>query len=190
MLGVNLGKNKDTEDAGADYEKVKIPIFTVLLHMFVSRALVLFPPGSARAWTVCRLPRNQRLFTQHAWLTRLAGVQMSQTTHHHTTERNTTHYTPQHNRHVTVHTHYAKQGKQQLQNLLTRVMTERAKLKEHTPVLVKIAPDISDQDILDIAEVITTKTTTLLDFPIMLRTSSSSKRTKIDLVFLLLCVVC
>ena len=47
------------------------------------------------------------------------------------------------------------QGKEQLERLLDSVCEERDKLEFPLPVLVKISPDLSEQDKQDIADVIT-----------------------------------
>lgn len=47
------------------------------------------------------------------------------------------------------------QGKQQLEHLISKVLIARNSLEKTVPVLLKIAPDLSDQDKLDIAEVVT-----------------------------------
>lgn len=47
------------------------------------------------------------------------------------------------------------QGREQLAQLLDRVLEERNKLPHSPPLLVKIAPDLGQQDKIDIAAVVT-----------------------------------
>ncbi|XP_062621465.1 dihydroorotate dehydrogenase (quinone), mitochondrial-like isoform X2 [Saccostrea cucullata] len=49
------------------------------------------------------------------------------------------------------------QGKQRLQNLLDKVIEKRDEMEVRKPLLVKIAPDLTDQDKADIAAVVTSK---------------------------------
>ena len=49
------------------------------------------------------------------------------------------------------------QGREQLADLLDQVVEERDKLPHTPPLLVKIAPDLTDQDKVDIAAVVTRK---------------------------------
>lgn len=51
----------------------------------------------------------------------------------------------------------AMQGREQLADLLDQVVEERNRLPHTPPLLVKIAPDLTDQDKMDIAAVVTRK---------------------------------
>lgn len=99
MLGVNLGKNKDSTDAAADYE-IGIKVFIMLADYFV---INVSSPNTA-------------------------GL------------RNLQH-------------------KNDLKQLLSKVVTARdsTEIDRKTPILLKIAPDLTDNDLNDIVSVITTK---------------------------------
>jgi dihydroorotate dehydrogenase len=94
ILGVNLGKNKTSEDAVGDYVK-GVQSFSVLADYLVVNVSSPNTPGLR-----------------------------------------------------------AMQGRKQLQSLLDAVVAERDKSEKKPPILVKIAPDLSEQDKIDIAAVV------------------------------------
>lgn len=51
----------------------------------------------------------------------------------------------------------ALQNKDELKNLLSKVIAARNKLRNRVPLLLKIAPDLTEQDKADIAEVISSQ---------------------------------